>query len=88
MYFSSVDQACIKLFLFSTVLLNITFLKMGSIVVQWKNENSMSGVNEKKVIGAVELEERKTVDISTGTNKQWSIGHSTGTNKQWSGFSK
>ena len=24
---------------------------MGSIVVQWKNENSMSGVNEKKVIG-------------------------------------
>ena len=23
---------------------------MGSIVVQWKNENSMSGVNEKKVI--------------------------------------
>ena len=51
MYFSSVDQAYIKLFLFSTVLLNITFLKMGSIVVQWENENSMSGVNEKKVIG-------------------------------------
>ena len=24
---------------------------MGSIVVQWENENSMSGVNEKKVIG-------------------------------------
>ena len=24
---------------------------MGFIVVQWKNENSMSGVNEKKVIG-------------------------------------
>ena len=51
MYFSSVDQACIKLILFSTVLLNITFLKMGSIVVQWENDNSMSGVNEKKVIG-------------------------------------
>ena len=51
MYFSSVDKAYIKLFLFSTFLLNITFLKMDSIVVQWKNENSMSGVNEKKVIG-------------------------------------
>ena len=53
---------------------------MDSIVVQWKNENSMSGVNEK----SLELEEGTTVDKSTGTNKQWSIGHSTGTNKQWS----
>ena len=49
------------LFLFSTVLLNITFLKMGFIVVQWENENSMSVVSEKKVVGVV--------DISTGTHK-------------------
>ena len=33
---------------------------------------------------SLELEEGTTVDKSTGTNKQWSIGHSTGTNKQWS----
>ena len=30
---------------------------------------------------SLELEEGTTVDKSTGTNKQWSIGHSTGTNK-------
>jgi len=30
---------------------------MGFIVVQWENENSVSVVNEKKVVGAVELEE-------------------------------
>ena len=29
----------------------------------------MSVVNEKKVVGAVELKERKTVDILTGRNK-------------------
>ena len=46
-----------KLFLFSTVLLNITLLKMGFIVVQWENENSVSIANEKKVVGAVELKE-------------------------------
>ena len=47
----------------------ITFLKKGFIVVQWENENSVSVVNEKEVVGAVELKERKTVDILTGTNK-------------------
>ena len=30
---------------------------MGFIVVQWENENSVSFVNEKKVVGAVELKE-------------------------------
>ena len=69
MYFSSVDRSCVKLFLFSTVLLNITFLKIGLIVVQWEKENSLSVVNEKKVVGAVELKEGTTVDILTGTNK-------------------
>ena len=57
------------LFLFSTVLLNITLLKMGFIVVQWENENSVSVLSEKKVVGAVELKDGTTVDISTGTNK-------------------
>ena len=47
----------------------LTFLKKGFIVVQWENENSVSVVNEKEVVGAVELKERKTVDILTGTNK-------------------
>ena len=47
----------------------ITFLKKGFIVVQWENENSVSVVNEKEVVGTVELKERKTVDILTGTNK-------------------
>ena len=69
MYFSSVDRSCVKLFLFSSVFLNITFLKIGFIVVQWENENSLSVVNEKKVVGAVELKEGTTVDILTGTNK-------------------
>ena len=69
MCFSTVDRSCEKLFLFSTVLLDITFLKMDFIVVQWENENNMSVVNEKKVVGAVELKEGATVDISTGTNK-------------------
>ena len=57
MYFSSINRSCFKLFLFSTVLLNITLLKMGFIVVQWENENSVSVANEKKVVGAVELKE-------------------------------
>ena len=57
MYFSSINRSCFKLFLFSTVLLNITLLKMGFIVVQWENENSVSVLNEKKVVGAVELKE-------------------------------
>ena len=57
MYFSSVNRSCFKLFLFSTVLLNITLLKMGFIVVQWENENSVSVLSEKEVVGAVELKE-------------------------------
>ena len=54
---------------FPTVLLNRTFLKMGFMAVRWENENSVSVVNEKKVVGAVELKEGTTVDILTGTNK-------------------
>ena len=69
MYFSMVDRSCVMLFLFSTVLLNIMFLKMGFIVVQWENENSVSVLSEKKIVGAVELKDGTTVDISTGTNK-------------------
>ena len=69
MYFSSVDRSCVKLFLFSTVLLNITFLKIGFIVVQWENENTVRVVNEKKVVDAMELKEGTTVDVLTGTNK-------------------
>ena len=69
MNFSTVDRSCVKLFLFSTVLFNITFLKMGFIVVHWENENSVNVVNEKKVVGAVELRDGTTVDISTSTNK-------------------
>ena len=64
-----VDRSCVMLFLFSTVLLNIMFLKMGFIVVQWENENSVSVLSEKKIVGAVELKDGTTVDISTGTNK-------------------
>ena len=68
MYFSWVDRLCVKLFLFTTVLPNLTFSKDRFIMVQWENENSMSVVNEKKVIGTMELKEGTTVDISTGTN--------------------
>ena len=68
MYFSWVERLCVKLLLFTTVLLNLTFSKDRFIMVQWENENSMSVVNEKKVIGTMELKEGTTVDISTGTN--------------------
>ena len=37
-------------------------------MVQWEIENSVSAVNEKKVVGAMELKEGSTVDISTGKN--------------------
>ena len=60
MCFSSVDRSCVKLFLFSTVLLNITFLNMGFIVVLWENENIVSVIKEKKVVGALELKEGTT----------------------------
>ena len=67
MYFSTIDRLCVKLILFSTVLLNIAILKIGLIVVQWENENSVSVLNEEKIVGAVELKEGTTVDIPTGT---------------------
>ena len=54
---------------FLNCFLNITFLKIGFIVIQWEIENSVSVVKEKKVSGAVELKEGTTVDILTGTNK-------------------
>ena len=69
MYFTTVDRLYVKLFLFSIVLLNITFLKMAFIVVQWETENSVSVVSEEKLVGAVELKEWTTVDISNGINK-------------------
>ena len=50
--FSSIDRSSVKLFLFSTVL-NVTFLTMGFIVVRGENENSVSVVNEKTVVGTV-----------------------------------
>ena len=67
MYFSTIDRLCVELILFSTVLLNIAILKIGLIVVQWENENSVSVLNEEKIVGAVELKEGTTVDIPTGT---------------------
>ena len=42
---------------------------MGFTVVQWENENSVSGINEKQVVGTVELKEGTTVHISTGWYK-------------------
>ena len=69
MNFLSVNRSCVKLFLLSTVLPIIIFLKKGFTVVQWENENSVSVVNGKKVVGALELKEGTTVDILTGTNE-------------------
>ena len=69
MYFTTVDRLYVKLFLFSNVLLTITFLKKAFIVVQWETENSVSVVSEEKLVGAVELKEWTTVDISNGINK-------------------
>ena len=42
---------------------------MGFLVNQWENENSVSFVSGKNVVGAVELKDGTTVDILTGTNK-------------------
>ena len=69
MYFSTVDRSCVKLFLFSTVLLNITFLTMGFIEFQWENENSASVVNEKKAVGAVESKEETRTSYRRGHNQ-------------------
>ena len=38
----------------------MTSLKMGITVEQWENENSVSAVNEKQVVGAVKLKEGTT----------------------------
>ena len=38
-------------------------------MVRWENENSVSVVKEREVVGAVELKEGLTVEILTGTNK-------------------
>ena len=46
---SSLNVLFIGWSFFSTVLLNITFLKIAFIVVQRENENSVSVVKEKKV---------------------------------------
>ena len=40
------------------------------IVVQWENENTVSAVNEKQVVGNGELQEGTHVEISTGSNKK------------------
>lgn len=39
------------------------------VVVQWENENSVSVVNEKQVVGNDELKEGVKVNISTGSCK-------------------
>ena len=39
------------------------------IVVQWENEDAVSVVNEKQVVGNGELQEGTNVEISTGSNK-------------------
>ena len=46
---------------------------MGFIVVQWENENSVSVVNEKKVVSAVEL--RRDNRWHTDWYKQGSNGY-------------
>ncbi|RMX39938.1 hypothetical protein pdam_00022016, partial [Pocillopora damicornis] len=48
---------------------SLSVLFIGFIMVQWENENSVSVVNEKKVVSAVELKEGTTVVTLIGTNK-------------------
>ena len=48
---------------------------MGFIVVQWENENSVSVLNEKKVVGAVELKEGTINSWHIDWFKQQSSGH-------------
>ena len=38
------------------------------IDVQWENEDTVSAVNEKRVVGNGELQEGTHVEISTGSN--------------------
>ena len=66
---NSVWRLSLNVFLIgSNVLLKITFLKIDFILVQRENENSVSIVNEKRLIGAVKLKEGTSVDISTASN--------------------
>ena len=44
---------------------------MGFIVVQWENENSVSVVNENKVVGTVELEEGQLTYRLVQTTIEW-----------------
>ena len=39
------------------------------VVVQWENEDNISVVNEKQVVGNVDLKEVASVDTSTGSHK-------------------
>ena len=47
----------------------LQLVKMVFIVVQWENEDTVSVVNEKQVVGNGELQEGTHVEISTGSNK-------------------
>ena len=47
----------------------LQWVKMVFIVVQWENEDTVSAVNEKQVVGNGELQEGTHVEISTGSNK-------------------
>ena len=42
---------------------------MGFIEFQWENENSVSVVNEKKAVGAVELKEETRASYRRGHNQ-------------------
>ena len=48
---------------------------MSFIVVQWENENSVSVLNEKKVVGAVNLKEGTINSWHIDWFKQRSSGH-------------
>ena len=50
-------------------LITVIFLNVLITGPQWENENNVSVVSDKKVVGAVKLKEETTVDISTGANK-------------------
>ena len=48
---------------------------MGFFVDQWENENSISVINEKKVVGAVKLKEGTISSLHIDWFKQRSSGH-------------
>ena len=74
MYFSTIDRLCVELILFSTVLLNIAILKIGLIVVQWENENSVSVLNEEKIVSRRGVKRRDN-SWHTDWYNQGSRGH-------------